>query len=85
MVEHEHGHIRGNAQLACLEYHISVPQLAVQAQLGRIGGESLHTACLVLYPIQIVQAPERVCQALPEFNIYIIQKHGGANLSLHQV
>ena len=70
-VQHQHGHIRGNAQLAGLQDVIPVPQLLMQFLLGPIQPEPLHEAILVDNPVEVIQPPHAVRKPFFQ-NLYVI-------------
>ena len=57
-VQHQQGHIRGDAELARLQNVVPVPQPFMQPPLGLVHGEALELARLVFYPVQVFQPPE---------------------------
>ena len=57
-IQHEDRHIGRDTQLTRLEHGVTGPEVAVQAQLRLIHGETLHLSLFVLDPIEVIESPE---------------------------
>ena len=57
-IQHQHGHIRRNAQLARLQDVIPVPQPLMQPPLRPVQGKTLELTSFIFYPVQVFQPPK---------------------------